>query len=82
MKIFNYKSILATIFLSLMGTVELFAKNSDNPPAPRGSGGFDNGGVVGSPIDDYLPLLFFAALMLGVWALNRLTSKELVKVKS
>ena len=34
------------------------------------------------PINDDLPLLFFAALMLGVWALNRLNNKELVKVKS
>ena len=73
MKMLNYKSILATVFLSLIGAAQLFAKIK--PPAPRGSGGFDTGdngdGYVGGPIDDYLPLLFFMAMALGIWVINR-----------
>lgn len=70
------KNILATVFISLISTVELFAKNGNNPPMPRGSGGFDDGSVVGGPIDNYIPILFFVALLLGAWTLNRFNSTK------
>ena len=43
----------------------------DPPSPPKGSGGFDDGTVVGGPIDDYIPLLFFVAIMLGVWLISK-----------
>ena len=77
MKIFNYKSILATVFLSL-NTVYLFAKNQ--PPAPKGAGGFDEDWVVGGPIDDYLPLLFFVALAFGATMIARVSKMKSIKL--
>lgn len=70
MKLFNYKSILATVFLSLVGAVQLMADKGNPIPAPKGAGGFDTGSVVGGPIDNYLPLLFFMALVFGIWMIN------------
>ena len=79
MKYINYKSLLSTVFISLINTVQLIA--SRRPPAPKGSGGFDTGdngdGYVGGPIDDYLPLLFFMAILLGVWVINKYDRSEL-----
>ena len=76
MKYINYKSILATVFIFLIDAVELFAKNM--PPAPKGGEGTDSGGVVGDvPIDDYLPLLFIMAILLGVWVINKYNSSEI-----
>ena len=82
MKYLN-KNTLRNIVIIVMSFISSasFAKDL---PAPR----MDNtpcgnpGNPCDMPIDDYLPLLFFAALLLGVWALNRLNNKELVKVKS
>ena len=63
MKLINYKSVLVTLFISLINIAQLIAKNL--PPAPKGGGGFDDDWVVGGPIDNYLPLLFFMALVSG-----------------
>ena len=68
MKLINYKKILSTTFISLTGVVQLVAEIK--PPMPM-EGGFDEGTVVGGPIDNYLPLLFFMAMVLGIWVINR-----------
>ena len=70
MKLVKHKSILTTVLLSLTDVAQIFAIN--NPiPAPRGGGGFDDSVVVGGPIDNYLPFLFFIALVFGIWVINR-----------
>ena len=74
MKIINYKNILSTVFISLINTVHLTANNPPIP-VPRGGGGFDDSVVVGGPIDNYLPLLFFMASVFGMWAINRNNTK-------
>lgn len=68
MKKINLKSILVVVLLTVFQFSELVARNQ--PPAPRGSGGFGDDVVVGGPIDNYLPLLFFIALILGMCMLN------------
>ena len=79
MKNFNPKYSILTLVVSLLFSVQdLFADNQ-HPPAPRGNEGFDTGVVVGGPIDDYLPLLFFVAILLGTWAINRYKKIELAK---
>lgn len=77
MKKNKFKRILAVVLLFVFQFSELMAKNQ--PPAPRGSGGFDTGDVVGGPIDNYLPLLFFMALVLGTWMLNKKTKVQVIK---
>jgi hypothetical protein len=78
MKNLNPKySILTLIFGMLLSVQNLFANKE--LPAPKGSEGFDNKWTVGGPIDDYLPLLFIAALLLGVWALNKYKTLDQVK---
>ena len=69
MKKINLKSILVVVLLTVFQFSELMAKN--HPPAPKGSGGFGDDVVVGGPIDSYLPLLFFMAMVFGVLILNK-----------
>lgn len=69
MKNNKIRNTLLAILVFMFQTVEILAKNQ--PPAPKGSGGFGDDVVVGGPIDDYLPMLFFVALAFGAWALNR-----------
>jgi len=78
MKSINYKSIFATIFITLISVVQLFANKGENLPTPRGSGGFDDKYVVGESIDDYIPFLFFMAIMLGVWIINKKKSTSTI----
>ena len=63
-------SILAIAFSSIFSIQDLLAEN--DPPIPMGSGGFDDTTVVGGAIDDYLPLLFLVAMLLGVWFINKI----------
>ena len=77
MKKINLKSILVVVLLTVFQFSELMAKNQ--PPAPKGSGGFGDDVVVGGPIDNYLPLLFFMALILGTWMLHKKIKVQIVK---
>jgi len=43
---------------------------------PRGNSGFDDSVVVGGPIDDYLILLFFAAMALGAWYIYKVKQQR------
>ena len=71
MKNLNLKYfVLTTLFSTVLGVLSLFANKK--PPIPRGNGGFDDGTVVGGPIDDYIPLLIIGAVLLGVWAINKI----------
>ena len=65
------KKIIATTatFLIVMSSVTAGPPKPDDPTTPVGGG----------PIDDYLPLLFIAALLLGVWALNKYKTLDQVK---
>ena len=68
MTISKYKNKLVIfVLLVLLSSQETLA--SSRPPAPRGSGGFQDGGVVGSPgpIDDFVPIALAMALLYGVW---------------
>ena len=42
----------------------------------RGSGGFDDGVVVGGPIDNHLILLFFVAMVLGAWYIYKVKQQR------
>ena len=75
MKLINYKSILATVIIFLINTVDLIAKNI--PPAPKGSGGFDDDWVVGGSIDTFSPVVFFIALIFGAIMITKIKSKQL-----
>ena len=77
MKEVNLKKVLVAVLLAVFQFSELMAKNQ--PPAPRGSGGFDGVVVVGGPIDNYLPLLFFMALILGTWMMDKKTKVQVIK---
>ena len=54
--------LLAFVFSNSIIEAETF------PPTPKGSGGFDNGGVVGGPIDDYVPLVMLIAIAYVIWS--------------
>ena len=69
MKEVNLKKILVAVLLTVFQFSELMAKNQ--PPVPKGSGGFGDDVVVGGPIDNYLSLLFFMALLFGIWILDK-----------
>ena len=79
MKTFNYKSILATLFLSVISIVELLAKGTpDRMPTPMGAGGFDDSTVVGGSVDVFVPLLIVVAITFGIWSLNRKRKKDIL----
>jgi len=61
--------------LTLLFTISSFYGFSQ-PPKTRGSGGFDDSVVVGGPIDDYLILLFFAAMALGAWYIYKVKQQR------
>ena len=74
MKYLNIKHIvLTTLFSTVFSVMSLYA--SKRPPAPF-TGGLDDGTRVGGAIDDFLPLLFVASIVLGVWALNKFKEPE------
>ena len=60
--------VLTLVLNSILNVQTLIASNM--PPAPR-DGGFDNGGTVGSPIDNYLIILFIVALTFGSLMINK-----------
>ena len=66
MKKINLKyTILTFVFSVLLSAQSLFAKNE--LPAPKGSGGFDDGVVVGGAIDNLLPYLMAIAIVYGFY---------------
>lgn len=69
MKNNKIKIILLVVLLFLFQTVQVLAER--NLPEPTGAGGFQDGVVVGGPIDGYLPMLFFAALIFGAWTITK-----------
>ena len=69
MKKNKFKKILVVVLLAVFQFTELMARS--HPPTPKGSGGFGDDVVVGGPIDNYLPLLFFVALVFGIWILGK-----------
>lgn len=72
MKLINYKRTITTALATLASTVQLFAKDTPKTiPTPRGSGGFDDGTVVGGTIDNFIPLLFLGSIVLGAYILNK-----------
>lgn len=75
MKNLNLKYfVLTTLFSTVLGVLSMFAKNQ--PPPPKGGSGFDDAWVVGGAIDDYIPLLFAGAILLGVWVINKYKMQE------
>ena len=62
------KKIIHTVLIALFSIGNVIAKDV---PAPMGGDGFDNGGVVGGPIDDYVPLFMIIALLLGAWRIYK-----------
>lgn len=68
MKYSNLKIFVLTTLFSTINIISLYAKK--RPPTPFDTG-FDDGNSVGSPIDDFIPLLFVGAILLGIWAINK-----------
>ena len=70
MRILKIKNILLTFTFTVLLTVqELIA--ASQPPIPKGSGGFDNGGVVGGSIDGFIPYIIVVGLAFGIWGLQK-----------
>ncbi len=61
MKIFYFKRIFVTVLVTLFQFSVLMAENQ--PPAPRGSGGFGEDVVVGGNIDAYIPYLLLISII-------------------
>ena len=69
MKYLNVKYIvLTTLFSTIFNVMSLYARN--HPPNPY-TGGLDDSTRVGGAIDDFIPLLFLGAILLGIWAINK-----------
>ena len=71
------KYFLSLVFTALVNVQGLYA--SKMPPIPKGGGGFDGGGVVGSPIDDSLPYLMAIAILYGLFSVVK-TINENIKI--
>jgi len=70
MNILKMKNIvLMFIFTVLLTVQELVAANQ--PPIPRGSGGFDDDYVVGGSIDSFIPYIIIIGLVIGVWGMQK-----------
>jgi len=70
MKKINLKYyVLTLLFSTVLGISSLFANKK--PPMPKESRGFDDSYPVGGPIDNYIPLLFVGAILLGMWAIKK-----------
>ena len=65
--------VLTLVLNSILNVQTLIASNM--PPAPR-DGGFDNGGTVGGPIDNYLILLMVVALIFGSLMINKYSTNR------
>lgn len=66
MKNLNLKKMFSTIvFGAIFGINNLIGKNQ--PPAPKGGGGFEDPYPVGGAIDDYLFTLIALGLIIGIW---------------
>jgi len=61
--------VLTLVFNSILNVQTLIARN--RPPAPRGSGGFGDGTVVGGALDNYLIVLLVIALIFGSIIINK-----------
>ena len=72
MKSFKYK-IFFVLIVILVSLQDLFANNE--PPAPRGSGGFEDAVVVGGAIDSYILLMLFVGFILGAYYLRKIKLK-------
>ena len=69
-------TLLVLFFYMASSLQELYAENE--PPPPKG--GFDDCCVVGDvPIDSHVLILFFAAMLLGVWFVNKMHKQEYTK---
>ena len=73
----RFTKLLLLVFL-LKDTL-LVAKNNPNPPTPMGSGGFDDGVVVGGPINDFLPILAIIAITYGVYSQYKKVNTGIMK---
>ena len=70
MKILKIKNILLTfVFTVLLSVQELAAKNQ--PPAPRGNGGFNDDWAVGGSIDSLIPYIIIVGLAFGIWGMKK-----------
>lgn len=68
MKISTQKhTILIFAFSVLLSVQNLYAKNQ--PPTPKGYGGFDDSYVVGGAIDNLLPYLLIVAILFGLFSI-------------
>ena len=68
------------LMLSMFFSVQdIFAKKGNGMPTPpRGGGGFDDGGVVDGPIDNFIPVLFILAMVFGAIMITKIRSKKLI----
>ncbi len=74
MKYSNLKAFVLTTLFSTLNIISLYAKK--RPPAPFGNDtGFSDVNAVGTPIDSAIPLLFFGALLFGIWATKKYKSQ-------
>ena len=79
----NIKTIKLSLVLIIFSLLNSFTEiMAQDPPSPNS--GFDGDGCVGCvPIDDYLPLLFFAGLVFAMWVINKRNriKVETIKIK-
>ena len=70
MKYLNVKYIVLTsLFSTVFNVISLYARK--HPPNPYTGGLDDNVRVGEGAIDNFVPLLFFGAMLLGIWAINK-----------
>jgi hypothetical protein len=63
------KRIFLLLLVPVFTAQDMLSKNQ--PPMPRGSGGFDGGEVVGGSINQYIFILFIVGAIYAIWAINR-----------
>ena len=68
----NISALLLLLFNSLI----LFSRDLPPPRAGNANDPCMIPGACSVPIDDYLPLLFFVALLFGVWGINKFRYKS------
>ncbi len=74
MKKISLNILVVTIFLNILFSIQSVA--ASKPPAPKGSGGFDGGVVVGGSIDGYIIYTLLISVLFGIWILYKKVKED------
>jgi hypothetical protein len=66
-----YSKIVQLLFFGVFMPISSLFAGDPPPPTRDNNQGFDGDVVVGGAIDNFIPLLFLVAMILGIWIINK-----------